>query len=325
MYPYNKSSVEGRRLFKLLGSKYNQGQISPSDDLEMFQERQVNSVMQCRANKTSFLMASNLSNIQRPQIHVHADIEHAWGEFSDSAKALDFTHGQELPMTYVQPLDDETLKVLIDAGFYEDERFEELMSKLIADDVFDVDGNISVALLDVYNQEGGRAPVMIADSVHVVHNDLESVPENTNVTQLVQRAARLAIELRNSNVKTDELIKAASQENSVDSQVILHENIDDFKEVSPEILVDSSQELSVTSELLDKEIDVTNDMEGTVLFGSLSEDEKIKDLKERQLVNEGEEYESDVVDELSQLLDPTHSTIEQDGELDFEPDNDLER
>lgn len=280
-YPYNRASVEGRRLFKLLDGQFNPG-VLYAENNRTFSSYVVPSVMQCRANKIKFLFPSNLAGIKRPQIHVEADVELAWGDFAKDVTSLDFTHdNQELPLTYVQPLEDETLKLLIDAGLYQDEHFEELMSKLMQDEVFDAEADVNVSYLNAGDMRAGEhLPVLLVDPVNVVYDDLDPT-EHTTIQNLVKRSARLAIELRKEGVKTEDLVQVAEDEQ--DKEVFIPNTFEDVVAKHEQEVLEKETEgaFMATSDLLDKEIDLTDMLKGSLQLNATSEDDKIRELKER--------------------------------------------
>lgn len=291
-YPYNRTSTEGRKLFRLLDTQYNPGILEQETfggtavAQKQLEAHTKSAVMQCRANGVSLIFESNLSGLKRPQIHIDADVEMAWGDFSDDAKTLDFTHGEELPLTYVQPLEDDTIKALIDAGAYSDPRFEELLSKLITDEPFDVEGDMSFHYIDVgdaaVNQgETGRVPVVLAEPVNIVHED-EVKSQYTSVTNLVNRSAALVIELRKEGVKTDDLVSAQLPEQ--DREVYIDSDFTDViaeRETAQQAAASDDLSLVEPSELLDQEVDVTDKLAGSLSFEATDEDDIIRDLKER--------------------------------------------
>lgn len=301
-YPYNRTSIEGRRLFKLLDVQFNPGVLETERAGKAFETYGVPSVMQCRANKVGFLFASNLSGIKRPQVHVESDVELAWGDFAEDITALDFTHGQELPLTYVQPIEDDTMKMLIDAGLYKDERFEELMSKLMTDEVFDAEADMNVTYLDVgkdseqNEQQDESVPVLLVDPVNVVH-DGHDPSEHTTINNLVKRSARLAIELRKEGVNTEEIVKSSQSEQ--EREVYIEDTFRDVvaQKEEEQIEKDVDNSFKASSELLDREIDVTDELKGSLTFDHTNEDDKIRDLKDRKREDDIAELASDVSQE----------------------------
>lgn len=292
-YPYNKESDEGRRLFKLLDLQYNPGVLDASKQGKSFETYDVPSVSQCRASKTSFLFPSNLSGIKRPQVRIESDVELAWGNFAEGITTLDFTHGEELPLTYTQPIDDDTLKMLIDAGLYRDPHFEALMSKLMADELFDAEADMRVSHLDV-GVDGQQVPVLIVDPVDVVYNDHDP-SERTNIPDLVKRSARLAIELRKEGVNVEDLVTTSKPEQ--DREVFITDTFSDVitsqAEAAIEYEADQASGFVESSELLDQEIDVTDKLKGSLGFDYTTEDDRIRDLKEREWTDEREDDDSE--------------------------------
>lgn len=280
-YPYNRASTEGRRLFRLLDAQFNKGTLNATGNTNTFESYEVPAVTQCRVNKVGFLFASNLSGTKRPQVRVDSDVEMAWGDFADGVSALDFTHdNQELPLSYVQPLEDDTIKLLIDAGLYREERFEELMNKLMNGEVFDAEADMNMTYLDAA-QEGSneRVPVLMADPVTVVHDGYDP-SEQTTIANLVKRSAHLAMELQKEGVKTEEVVDSLEPEQ--DREVFLMDDFRDAvaqKEVEKAKIADDS--FTASSALLDQEIDVTNELKGSLSLDYTNEDDRIRDLKER--------------------------------------------
>lgn len=291
-FPYNKESDEGRRLFKLLDLQYNPGVLDATKQSKAFETYDVPSVAQCRASKVSFLFPSNLSGIKRPQVRVESDVELAWGNFAEGITTFDFTHGEELPLLYTQPLEDDTLKMLIDAGLYRDAQFEELMSKLMSDELFDAEADMRVAHLDV-GENGQQVPVLIVDPVDVVHNEHDP-SERTNLADLVKRSALLAIELRKEGVNMDEVVAARSTEQ--DREVYIPDTFRDViaerEEAQREHAADIASGFVESSKLLDQEIDVTDKLKGSLGFDRTTEDDKIRELKEREWIDVQDEHES---------------------------------
>lgn len=310
-YPYNRASTEGRRLFRLLDAQFNKGTLDTAKEPKTFESYEVQSVTQCRVNKVGFLFPSNLSGVERPQIRVESDVEMAWGDFAEGITALDFTHdNQELPLSYVQPLEDETLKLLIDAGMYREERFEDLMNKLMDGEEFDAEANMNLTYLDVAEKESGKnVPVLLVDPMTVVH-DGHDPSEQTTIPNLVKRSARLAVELQKEGVKTDQLVSAPEPQQ--DREVFLADNFRDVvaetEEKEQTKVADES--FTTSSKLLDEEIDVTNELKGSLSFDYTNEDDRIRDLKDR------DRYESDRDSEPEPELE---SVPEVEKELDGEP------
>lgn len=289
-YPYNRTSVEGRRLFKLLDFQFNKGSLTDKSSEKTFETNDVPAVMQCRVNKVGFIFSSNLSGLKRPQIRLESDVELAWGDFGNGVTTLDFTHdNQELPLTYVQPLEDDTIKMLIDAGLYRDDRFEELMSKLMTDEVFDAEADMKMTHLDVGNnpEQGESLQVILVDPVNVVHDDHDP-SEHTTIANLVKRSARLAIELRNEGVKTEDLVRGSEPEQ--DQEVFI---MDEFRDIvaqkeEEKIEREVDESFSVKSELLDRQIDVTDNLKDGFGIDHTTEDDRIRDLKDKERYVEDE-------------------------------------
>ena len=340
-YPYNRYSSEGRAIYSQLDQQYNVGQIEPDlVDLEnhtgekAFERMSTSAILKCRVNDMKFLIDSNIREIQRPRIYLEADVEMAWGEFGPKARVLDFTHGQELPMTFIQPLEDSTMKSLIDAGLYTDPRFEELMTKLMADEVFDVEADMDFDFMDLSNvsslvasgNKRSHVPAIFVDPVHVVHDEIVD-SEYTSVTTLVNNSAALVVELRKEGVETEEVVQTPEVE--VDAERYFSDFEDSLSKAT-DTIVDTTPKATV-----DEELDITDKMADAITFDGVSEDDIIRDLKERErsesldAVKTDQEY--DRVDlggsnagSLFDLNTELGDTVESSNDFDFDFDFDGE-
>lgn len=301
---------------RLLDVQYNESQLDVNGKTKTFGMYQVPAVMHSRVNKVKFLFESNLSGLKRPQIHVEADVELAWGDFADHISALNFKHEkQELPLTYVQPLEDDTLKVLIDAGLYRDDRFEQLMGKLMDGETFDAEGDMHLSYLDVAEAEGSErtVPVVLVDPVNIVHEKHDS-SERTNLAELVRLAARNAMELQNEGVKTEDLIRSEPEETK---QIIIETPIQDVVTTRNEqrIINEVDTLIKASSNLFDQEIDLTDQIKGTFGLGRISEDDRIRNLKDRDRYEKLQKQQQEA-DAISQQNIIVVNTIEAEAPLD---------
>lgn len=283
-YPYNREGAEGRRLFKLLDVQFNPGVLDSKQASKAFETYNVFSVMQCRVNRATFLFPSNLAGIQRPQIRVESDVEMAWGEFTKDITAMDFTSGDEdLPLVYTQPIDDDTMKYLIDAGLYSDPKFERLISKLMTDELFDAEAEMQISYVEIQHEDT-PLQILMADPVDVMH--IENDPsERTTLADLVKRSAALVIDLRKEGVNADQVMQI--DEPSQDAEVFIPDTFEDVVQKQEEAEVEmlgaaDADEFSTSSDLLDAEIDVTEKLKGTFGIDTLTEDDRIRKLKDRE-------------------------------------------
>lgn len=276
-YSYSKASQKGKRLLSLLKVGYNEGTLNEETEGQLFTDDSVPVVMQCRASRFQLQVPSNLSGIQRPSVHVEGVVESAWGTFPDGVMALDFSNGQYLPMSYVQALDDDTIKMLIDAGMYKTLHFDELMSKVLKDESFEVDATMDVSYLTkgLFSEGQEKVPVFFAEPVHSV-NEQEEPTENSTVLHVVQTASALVIALRKDGVETDALLR----DEEAPEQVFFDVNEEHINESLTKTTEEVEQEgFKVTSDLLGAEIDMTSAFVNNLDLGSTSEDAKIVALK----------------------------------------------
>lgn len=285
--------MTGRRMFQLLDSRYNEGVVDTNYKTKEFDTFDVISDIECRVNRVKFIVPGNSSGIKRPQIQIDGDVERAHGPFTKKITTIDFTHDhQELPISYITTIDDDTMLVLIEAGFYDDPRFEELLSKLMSDEMFRADSDLVTTVIDLGDGEDNELPVLLVEPINAIHVHHDPSHRST-VQSLMKRSANLAIELKKDGVDVDKLIY--SDKDYIDREVVL---LDDFEDVvdkeKVQQMIDLSK-ISTTSELLDEEIDITDMLKDNLTFDNDDVDSRIRDLKD----------DSVVVDEL-----PEHEDVE---------------
>lgn len=299
-YPYNRQDAEGRRLYRLLDATSNAGRVTARGEEPQFETNAVRAVIQCKLERLSLVVPGNSSGIKRPTVKVDGVAEHAWGDFSDDVTELDFTHGKGrgLPVSYSYPVGDDTMKHLIDAGFYFDPQFEGLMNKLMKEDSFDIEADVQMTRLDLNDAALGRVPVVLVDPVDVVHTDADP-SENATLDNLVRRSSRLAMELRAEGVQTSALVDTPVREQDRDEEIFFGSAFREEGALSAADILrktTASQEqadenISATSDLLDTDIDVTELVRGSFTVGVTDEEMRIARLKERDAAREHEEAE----------------------------------
>lgn len=280
-YPYNRSSAEGHRVFHLLKNQYNEASFEEGKSGKIFQTDEVPVIMQCQTNKVRLLFAGNHSGMRRPLIQVEADVMKAWGKFAHGVDVLEFVDpNEEPPLTYIQPLEDETIKKFIDAGLYRDEEFEAVLSSLMRDEIFEADATMMVTHLNL-GDDHAPVPVMLIDPLRVVHEKYDP-SENTNIQSMARRSAQVAIELKKEGVKTEDLVQKDIPED--DKEIYL---TDLFEDVTSHVEPEPARDLDgfvAKSEYLDAEIDVTDKLKGSLVADldmELSEEERIRELKDQ--------------------------------------------
>lgn len=277
LHVYGKHHTESERVRRLIQTRYSKQALSDERRRE-FERKTEPAVLQCKTDDIQFLFPSSFSGIERPQIEVVGSAVFAWGSF-DYDNTFSFKDGHELPIRYVHPLEDETLKYLIDAGLYSDNRFEELMRKLMRDETFDIETELSYQHINL-GSDVEPLPVVIVDPVHTV--DMDNSKEHVTINDLVQRSARLVIELRKEGVSTEDVVEV---DNVHEQQTIIEDEFEDVIEKEKEKEEELSDNIATKSDLLDKEIDITDELQGGLTFDETSEDDLIRELKTRNTDN----------------------------------------
>lgn len=287
-YPYNRESAEGRRLHKLLDVGFNPSSLESTPE-QRFDMYDVPVVTQCEAVGLQILLPSGLTGIKRPHVRIEGVVQQAWGDFADDLSALDFEHGETLPISYTHPIEDDTMKMMIDAGFYSDKNFEPLMVKLVAGEKFDADCDMRVLHIDIPDEELDRVPVVLIDPVSVVHETFDP-SENTTIQSMLRRASMVAIELRAEGIQTNELLTQEEVESEVYAPMDFTDALTEQSESRKER--DENERLFVErSPLLGEEIDVTPDIANVYGMRRTSEDARIEEIKQAHVASERDEDE----------------------------------
>lgn len=300
-YPYNRSSAEGERIFRLMDSQFNRGQLDSNmadGEPKSFQGYIVNGEMQCRIRSVDFLFPSNLAGFKRPQIKVKGDVEQGWGDFADQVSSVDFTkHKQELPISYTLPLNDESLKLLIDAGLYADNDFEKVFGTILKDELFNVEGDMTIYHLDVPLEEDADYPLLLVDPVTIVYDDVSNSESSahSSMNPIVQWGAHRMIDLRRRGASPEEMVNDTYRE-------IVHitPNATETSEVQDENTVYSS--------VLERPVDITRTLSD--IIRSNSTEDQIQHIKKEQRALEYSEGTLDRdEEESSRTSNQVHNTI----------------
>lgn len=304
-FSYNKASIEGLRMFRLIDAQYNAGTIGVAHAGRAFNQKKTTAVMRCRVNKVEFLMQSNTTGIRRPEIKLIGDVEVAWGMFSDDVGTLDFMHSdQELPINYREELNDDSCLALVEAGLFSDSRFEDLFTNVITDEVFDVEGEIETSNINISLDRDKPVSVIIAEPVSTEY-DKENPSEMASVQDLIQRSANLVIAFKEREKEMG--IEPEMFDNEV---YIEDEFIDVFVEEEKEVKQkqeekDAEDGYTAHAALLDDEIDVTLELQGISGFDATSDIDIIHELKvdaDEKELSSLDGYEELTLDEKEALL-----------------------
>lgn len=287
-YPFNKESAEGRRVYKLLDVGFNEASFDAPKD-SRFDRYEVPVVTQCEATGVQILMPSGLTGIKRPHIRVEGFVQESWGDFADNVSSIKFDEDERLPIVYAHPIEDETMKMMIDAGFYSDPNFEPLLGKLVAGEMFDADCDMIVSHINVKDKEIDEVPVVFIEPVTVFHEGVD-VSENTTIQSMLRRASMVAIELRAEGVQTNDLLTPVASEEEVFAPV---EFEDGLAKREQERLEREANERAfvVNSPLLGQDIDVSSEITGVYGLHRTAEDVRIEELKRQRTVQEQEDDE----------------------------------
>jgi len=269
VYGFNRFSKEGRRLHELYHKKFNAGRAS--EESTVFSEQDVPTMVVGSINRAELLFHDSYTlGVKRPEIRIRGQIQDAWSDFNDRIKQLTFEDGEELPFTYVQSLDDETIKTLIDGGLYSDPHFERLFNKLMHDEVFDVnDLSLHVSMLDINDEKGRPVPVVLVEPTHVIESEHGSV-HSPSLQEVIRAQAELVPRLRREGLDKDLL-----DDYTIEDEEVFLDDIDTLD-------LESSEETTPSSTVLteDEEVDLTADLKNAVTFEDTDEDLQIRALKQ---------------------------------------------
>lgn len=233
----------------------------------------VESMLTVAVTSAKITMESNLSRkIRRPQLMIQGEVQDVWGAVSDEIDHVSFLPESKPSVTYVHTLEDDEIKMLVDAGLYRNKRFEELFSNLAEKEVFEVEADADVQVLELLDRDQMLIPVVLVNDFKQLVYDLAQPMEergHTTFNSVIQRAVSMAIELEQAGVS--------------DSILGEEEHIDDEVEVTvaEEFTPDNIQSDTSDEDSYDDQEVLLDDgaIDSDSIFGQTTEESEIERLK----------------------------------------------
>lgn len=282
----NTQTQKGTKILRLVQSRFNSGKGKDSGN-EMMTSNPT-TVASCRINSGRILMAdSYVGKIQRPKLKIKANVTSVKGEISEDVDVLGFLPDEQPEVDYVYELNDEQVKSFVDAGLFSDPRFDKVMSRILRDELFDMDLDMQfhqVLLND--EDQNKKVPIVLADFVHsVVHNvpitedDKENEPFTT-FSGVITNVVAMAIELKRQGFDSTELV--GSENEREDEIVDLSSEFENETDILPDHIEDETHNDELDKEDYEKSEINASELKGpdNELFGETSQESQIDRLKE---------------------------------------------
>lgn len=283
-YGYNRLSAKGMSYRRLLRARYNEASkgLDPNEPSAM-EQRVTPATLMCRVDGGHFIIPDNTSSIQRPMFRVQGFLERAWGAFHgyEDGRVIDqvvLAHdNQEVMVCYTHPISDDTLKICIDAGMYRDERFEEVMNRLLLEENFDIQHDVTYEFMEAPFEVDGVTdlqPVILLDA-HDIHATEAELYDKSSVDDMLKRAALIAIDLAQQGVKSETL----ADYKKVEQEPVIAGSFSDVVKTTETMQQSEEQSYIEQSSVLPEPVDLTDQLRDVVQFNASSEDERLLRIK----------------------------------------------
>lgn len=294
----------------LMNKRFNESK--PKMGGRSFERTTMPATVNAKVNDTRITMDSNrVSKIQRPFITVDTEIVDVWADVTDKVDHVSFLPDNRPKMTYTYSLNNEEIKGLIDAGLYHNPRFEGLLKSLMESEQFEITKDVEMQRLDVM-QDNRVTPVILVQDIGLVQQSLESHEDEhyTSFDYALERAIDMALQLEAEGISTSALIGEDELNVAQEIEVQIDDIFDDelARQQSSEQI---DQEIMRQLQEMDTEIDVSDAIDHTKLFGRTSEEERIVQL--RDATDRGVEWdEVDDQDEFDKFDNQFGDDIDED-------------
>lgn len=287
----NSKTPQGVEMLRLLEGRYNKGK--EQDPSRQLVNDKNDAVFSCRVRSGRVLMSDTYNGkIERPKLKVKAEIENIFMSLGD-VDSIRFLEDQRPELTYSYELKDEEIKGFIDAGLYTNPRFEEVLSKLLKDEVFEAEGQISLHHMELPT-ENGIVPFILADTLDGLHYDQPTQDSQLDYEvfetfhEVVENVTRYARDLNEKGL-VSQVVPEAAVDESVDLSALLGASDVYQPDVEPVVqsapVSEPGQPTPTHEGTLDHDdMYVANQLaqSDSVIYGETDEDDEIRRLKEQE-------------------------------------------
>lgn len=281
------------------------------------------------------LDSNRVSNISRPFVTVDAEVRDIWSEITDSVSHVSFLPENRPKITYEYPLRDSEIIGLVDAGLYSNPRFEALFESLLESEQFEIINDVEYQTVDVI-VEGELTPlILVSDVGHIVQGlEDDDDAQYTTFNDAIDNAIDIALQLKAEGISTDALIQSGDKERIAEVEVVIDDEFDTgFFDTRAETVLSEEDELKIINELQesivetdneDAEIDISDEIDMTGVFGKTSEEERILELRDARMRGELDTATDDVdLDAFDSQFDDHSDDVDDFGFDDISDDFEL--
>lgn len=282
----NTETPAGSALLHLTEHKFNSGATKETDD--GLKKLKSTSIVTSRINSGRMLLSdSYVGKISRPRIKVNASIIQMTGNIADNIDTVRFMTGDEPTFDYIYEMNDTEIKQFIDAGLYSNPRFDNILSKFLQDEQFEMETETALQHVGLAKDDGRIVPLVFVGAIQskthrvpVTETEIENSPY-TSFSKIITTVAAIADEYARQGLSTSSIV---SDLESQDEVIDLTSDLDNetiFK--APTDDVESNLGLDINDEDAIVDVNLESDDVNSRMFGESSEDTAIRELKEQKL------------------------------------------
>lgn len=285
IYGVGTNGNVGSSIDLLMNKRYNENKEKMGG--RSFERKELPVTVNAKVDYAQLTIDSNrVSRIRRPFITVESEVIDIWGDVTDEIDHVSFLPDNRPKMTYIYPLNNEQIKGLIDSGMYHNPRFELLLQSLIESEQFEVTQDVELQRLDVL-QEDEVVPIILLKDIGVVQQNIDS-HENESYTSFdyaLERVIDMALQLEAEGISTSQLVgeDELSEAQEIEVQI---DDVFDVEAAREEVSEQFDEEIMRQLKELDSEVDVSDVIDHTKLFGQSSEEQRITELREATIRGE---------------------------------------
>lgn len=288
IYGVGTNGNVGSSVQLLMNKKYNENK--PKMGGRSFERKDLPATVNAKIEDARITIDSNrVSQIRRPFITVDAEVIDIWGDVTEEINHVSFLPENRPSLTYIYPLNNEEIKGLVDSGLYHNPRFELLLQSLMESEQFEITQEVELQRLDVL-REDDVTPIILVQDLGLVQQDVNS-QENESYTSFdytLERVIDMALQLEAEGISTSALV--GEDEMSVAQEIEVEiDDVFDIEQAREEIDEQYDQDIMRQLQEMDSEVDVSDAIDHTKLFGQSTEEQRITQL--REATTRGEDWD----------------------------------
>lgn len=318
IYGVGSNGNMGSGVQLLMNKKYNQNKEKMGG--RSFEKRVIPATINAEVVDAKLTMDSNrVTNIRRPFITVESEVRDIWGDVKEDIGHVSFLPENRPSLTYIYTLNNEEIKGFIDAGMYHNPRFEEVLGIMLQSEQFEITDEVDIQTIDVINGDE-VTPVVLVQDMGIVQQVMDGEDENqyTSFDYAIEHVIDMALQLEAEGISTSALMGEDEVESTQEIEVEIDE-VFDAESTLNEKGLDIEQEVLRQIQEMDSEVDVSDAIDISQVFGQTSEQQRIHEM--RELTRRGEDWddlETDGSDNDEVLFDQLEDSMFDSDDSDYD-------